>query len=88
VGTPVFFASVCFATLFGKRAEAGTAFGWNLLGAVAGGLLEFISMFTGLKDILLLALAAYLIAAFIHLKSKPGLEGEKPSDPQSVPPRN
>jgi hypothetical protein len=80
VGAPVFFASLCFAALFGKRAEAGVAFGWNLLGAVAGGLLEFISMFTGLKDLLLLALVAYLMAAIIHLQSSPGREQapEKP----------
>jgi len=76
VGTPVFFASVCFAILFGQRAEAGVAFGWNLLGAVAGGLLEFLSMFTGLKDLLLLALAAYLIAAFLHLRSTTRSERE------------
>ena len=72
VGTPVFFASLCFAALFGKRVEAGVAFGWNLLGAVAGGLLEFLSMFTGLKDLLLLAVIAYLAAAFIHRRSAPG----------------
>lgn len=72
VGTPVFFSSLCFAALFGKRAEAGVAFGWNLLGAVAGGLLEFLSMFTGLKDLLLLAVIAYLAAAFIHRRSSPG----------------
>ncbi|MFZ0829240.1 MAG: hypothetical protein WAO02_17655 [Verrucomicrobiia bacterium] len=74
VGTPVFFASLCFAALFGKRAEAGVAFGWNLLGAVAGGLLDFLSMFTGLKDLLLVALVAYLMAAIIHLQSTPGRE--------------
>ncbi len=80
VGTPVFFASLCFAALFGKRAEAGVAFGWNLLGAVAGGLLEFLSMFTGLRNLLLLALVAYLLAAIIHLQSSPGREPapEKP----------
>jgi len=80
VGAPVFFASLCFAAIFGKRAEAGVAFGWNLLGAVAGGLLEFLSMFTGLKDILLLALVAYLLAAVIHSQTPPGQEPapEKP----------
>jgi len=31
-----FFASACFALLFRTRAEADVAFGWNLLGAVAG----------------------------------------------------
>jgi len=80
VGAPVFFASLCFAALFGKRAEAGVAFGWNLLGAMAGGLLEFLSMFTGLRDLLLLALVAYLMAAIIHLQSPPGRE-QAPEQP-------
>jgi hypothetical protein len=42
------------------------AFGWNLLGAVAGGLLEFLSMAVGLKALLLVATAAYLAAALVH----------------------
>ena len=71
VGTPIFFASLCFAALFGKCADAAAAFGWNLLGAVAGGLLEFLSMLIGLKSLLLLALVAYVAAAIIHLRSNP-----------------
>jgi hypothetical protein len=81
VGTPIFFASLCFAALFGKRAEAGVAFGWNLLGAVAGGLLEFLSMLTGLKNLLLLALAAYLMAAIIHRRLKPTPEPVETATP-------
>jgi len=60
VGTPVFFAAACFALLFRDRPEADTAFGWNLLGAVAGGLVEFTSMITGMRALYLLVLAAYL----------------------------
>jgi hypothetical protein len=63
VGLPIFFASICFALLFAARANAGIAFGWNLLGAVAGGLLEFASMAIGFKGLSLVALAAYLLAA-------------------------
>jgi hypothetical protein len=47
VGGPIFFASVCFALRFRVRPAADIAFGWNLLGAVAGGLLEFLSMSLG-----------------------------------------
>jgi len=60
VGTPIFFAAACFALLFRDRPEADTAFGWNLLGAVAGGLVEFLSMITGMRALYLLVLAAYL----------------------------
>jgi SAM-dependent methyltransferase len=62
VGLPVFFASICFAILFREREHAETAFGWNMLGAVFGGLLEFSSMALGLKAITLLAIVAYLVA--------------------------
>jgi SAM-dependent methyltransferase len=62
VGLPLFFASSCFALLFRHRNDPALAFGWNLLGAVAGGLLEFVSMVTGFKALSLLALGMYLAA--------------------------
>jgi hypothetical protein len=68
VGGPIFFAAMCFASLFGERESAGAAFGWNLLGAVAGGLAEFLSMSLGLRAILLVALLAYLAAAFVRVR--------------------
>ncbi len=66
VGGPVFFASACFALRFRNRARADLAFGWNLLGAVAGGLLEFFSMALGLRALVLLAIAAYLAVALLR----------------------
>lgn len=81
IGTPVFFASVCFALRFATRAAVDVAFGWNLLGAVAGGLLEFFSMSVGLKVLLLLAAAAYLAAFLLKERSgKPSLAGALPVD--------
>jgi hypothetical protein len=59
IGLPIAFASTCFALQFRNEEDAGIAFGWNLLGAVAGGLLEFTSMVTGLRALALVALAAY-----------------------------
>ena len=69
VGTPIFFAAACFALLFRDRAEVDVAFGWNLLGAVAGGLVEFVSMATGIRALYLLALAAYLGATLLRLRA-------------------
>lgn len=66
VGTPIFFASTCFALRFRDEDAAHTAFGWNLVGAVCGGLLEFTSMIVGLKLLSLVALAAYAIAFVTH----------------------
>jgi len=72
VGTPIFFASACFALLFRDRPAANTAFGWNLLGAVAGGLTEFASMITGIRALYLLVLAAYLgvVLLRVHAREK------------------
>ena len=62
VGLPAFFASLCFAALFRGRPDSTIAFGWNLLGAVAGGLLELGAMALGFKALHLVALVAYLLA--------------------------
>ena len=70
VGTPIFFAAACFALIFRDREEADAAFGWNLLGAVTGGLLEFVSMTTGIRALYLLALAAYLGATLLRLRAQ------------------
>jgi spermidine synthase len=70
VGTPVFFASACFALRFRERVRVDLAFGWNLLGAVAGGLMEFFSMAVGLKALSLLAIAAYLGVAWLVIKNR------------------
>jgi hypothetical protein len=62
VGLAIFFASICFALRFRTRTAPDIAFGWNLLGAVAGGLLEFSSMAIGFKALSLLAMLVYLLA--------------------------
>ena len=62
VGGPIFFAAVAFAALFADRESADRAFGWNLLGAVSGGLLEFSSMVLGIRSLALIALIGYLVA--------------------------
>jgi ABC-type dipeptide/oligopeptide/nickel transport system permease component len=62
VGLPAFFASLCFVALFRQRPESANAFGWNLLGAVTGGLLELGAMATGFKALHLVALLAYMMA--------------------------
>ncbi len=63
-GAPIFFASICFALLFKQRAQPNLAFGWNLAGAVVGGLIELLAMTVGLRALTLIALIAYLSAFF------------------------
>jgi hypothetical protein len=47
-GFPVFCAGFAFADRFATRPDAERAFGWNIIGAVFGGLLEFLTMLLGL----------------------------------------
>ncbi|MBI5881515.1 MAG: hypothetical protein HZB91_00190 [Elusimicrobia bacterium] len=69
VGMPILFASIAFSVAYSRREEPALAFGWNLLGAVIGGLLEFLSMVLGLRNLVLLALACYLCASWAHIRS-------------------
>lgn len=62
VGTPMFFAAVCFSRLFAQERVTGLALGVNLIGAMAGGGLEYFSMIAGMGAIWWLAVAVYLAA--------------------------
>ncbi len=84
VGAPVLFASLCFALRFSVRRDADLAFGWNLLGAVAGGLLEFFSMAIGFKALVLVAGGAYL-ASLLTGRRAGGLLDEPAPTTESPP---
>jgi spermidine synthase len=60
--SPVFFASILFIRTFAAARFSGAALGSNLLGSLAGGLLESLSMWTGLRSILILACIFYVLA--------------------------
>ena len=59
---PVFFASIVFIRSFAKEGFRSEALGSNLLGAMLGGLLESVSMWTGIRSLLLLAAALYALS--------------------------
>jgi len=61
---PVFFAGIIFIRSFAQAGFRGEALGSNLLGALAGGLLESLSFWTGLRSLLILAAALYLASYF------------------------
>lgn len=64
-GTPLFCAGLIFSSLFARESEPQHAFGSNLLGALVGGLLEYLSMVTGFKALVLIAATLYLSSALI-----------------------
>jgi hypothetical protein len=67
---PLFFASILFADCYGRVPEASVALGYNLLGAMVGGVLEYCSMAWGINNLNLLCLAAYAgVALLLYRRS-------------------
>jgi hypothetical protein len=63
---PVFVANLVFAGAFRLTGRAAdVAFASNLLGAMAGGMLEYTALALGYRHLLLLALAFYAISALL-----------------------
>jgi len=67
---PIFFAALVFARSFTASEEAGPALGANMLGAAMGGWVEYASMATGIRVLVLLALGMYLLSLVALLRSK------------------
>ena len=59
VFAPIFFAGIIFATSFRDSENPDLDFGANIAGVVIGGLLEYISLITGYRALLLIALVLY-----------------------------
>ncbi len=74
---PVFFAGIVFIRSFAKAGFRGSALGSNLFGALLGGLLESLSMWTGIRSLLIVAGLLYL-ASWIALRARVSL-------PQTAP---
>jgi hypothetical protein len=62
VGLPIGFAGVIVSARLRKTAKPAASSGSNLLGAVIGGCLEYLSMWTGLRSLVLLAGLFYALA--------------------------
>jgi SAM-dependent methyltransferase len=74
-GLPIACAGVLVSTLLARSRNPGASLGSNLLGAVVGGCLEYLSMVFGLRALALLAFAIYLAAAAVVLR-RPAAPGE------------
>ncbi len=64
---PVFFAGIVFIRGFAQEGFRGEALGSNLFGALVGGLLESLSMRTGIRSLLIIA-ALFYLASWIALR--------------------
>jgi SAM-dependent methyltransferase len=69
VALPVFFAGLLFASYFKNHPHPASALGSNIIGAVAGGLLEYISLTAGFKSLYLVAAILYLGAVGLARKA-------------------
>ncbi len=70
---PIFLANVVFSRSFRDTEMADLAFGANLLGAMVGGVCEYIALANGYQSLLLLVILFYAIAYFFwrRLKAAP-----------------
>jgi len=66
VALPLFFASMIFALIFKTRKQAALALGYNVIGAVFGGVMEYSAMALGTKSLYLIALIMYLGAYYCY----------------------
>jgi spermidine synthase len=62
VFSPVFCAGLLFSSSFRRSSSTATDFGANLLGAIAGGVGEYLSLLAGYQFLLILVAACYLAA--------------------------
>ncbi|MEX2555738.1 MAG: methyltransferase domain-containing protein [Actinomycetota bacterium] len=76
LGVPIFLAAVIFATAFRNVRLGSEALASNLLGAVLGGVLEYLSLALGIRALSLLAATMYLAAfAFWVRPRRPSTPG-------------
>jgi hypothetical protein len=67
---PVFLANLVFAQRFADVHNSGTAFAVNLLGAMVGGALEYLSLVTGYRVLLIVIGGLYGLAFVTGLSSR------------------
>jgi len=82
---PIFVANLIFAERFRDTTDPTAAFGANLLGAMVGGTLEYLSLLTGFRALLLLVAALYAAAYLWTPRPADGREpaAAEPSDPRA-----
>jgi spermidine synthase len=71
---PVFFAGIVFVSSFSRVHFQGSALGSNLFGSLAGGLLESLSLWFGLKSLIVVAAVIYAGSAVALLRRAPTVE--------------
>jgi hypothetical protein len=76
---PIFTANVVFAARFDQSADAATALGANLLGAIVGGCLEYLALIIGYHWLVAVAGLLYLAAFGLGRSRSPRAPASTPS---------
>ena len=82
--SPVPFASIVFIRSFAQYRFSGHALGSNLLGALVGGMLESASLWTGIRSLIILAMALYFLS-FLFLLSEKSAAAKVPIEVERRP---
>ena len=67
VGLPISIAGLLFPLLFARSRDPQAAFGSNLLGAIAGGVTEYLTMLAGISS-LTIAAAVFYLCTFLFVR--------------------
>jgi hypothetical protein len=79
VTCPLFMAALIFAKAFAPVASSSSALASNLFGALVGGLLEYLDMWTGLRWLNMIALVLYGVSFYFLLRSQRTGAASKPA---------
>jgi SAM-dependent methyltransferase len=75
VALPVFGAGLVFAISFGRTDHPPAALGWNLIGAMIGGMGEYLSLIIGVRSLGLVIMVLYALSFLAMKELKPGPSG-------------
>jgi len=67
---PILFAALIFATSFARVKNASMALAFNLLGGGVGALLEYLSNYIGINNVLMIAALLYLCSLAFFLRGE------------------
>jgi spermidine synthase len=68
--SPIYFGNLIFSSMFKDQKIPEHIFGWNLLGATLGGILEYVSMSTGYNALSLIVATLYTLVFALLLLAK------------------
>jgi hypothetical protein len=70
---PIYFANLIFSLTFRDQRLAEHVFGWNLLGAGLGGILEYASLTTGYRSLAVVVVVCYGLVFLLLKTSTPAV---------------